>query len=149
MIQFTFSSGNLKAYLFYYKAMQFHFLWVLCGRQFPKTGIIWEENKTRRGERRKFGRRLGRRGEVAMPRQLIGARGGQWNGILCVRLFHVRNYRRGFCRGSSRRGVVTGQGNGREPQEETWRDKALIKALLCFQRNTSGPHLRLTSTCNL
>lgn len=53
-------------------------------------------------------------------------------------------------------GVVVQGGGGdekasdREPQEEwAWRDKALIKALTCFQMNISGIRLFLPSTCNL
>lgn len=64
--------------------MQFHFLWVLCGRQYHKAGIIWEEHETQR-ERRT----LGEGGSLQEGRE------GWWTGILCVRSFHRRSYRKG------------------------------------------------------
>lgn len=70
--------------------MQFHFLWVLHGQEYPKAEITREEAHGPEEEE-------GSLGEGA-PAKLRPPMGGeaQWKGMLCVRLDHVRRHRRGF-----------------------------------------------------
>lgn len=129
--------------------MQFHFLWVLCGQQYPKAGIIWEEHETQRGERRTLGEGGVREGRRPHRGSLPEGREGWWNGILCVRPFHSWSYRKGS--------VVPLQGGewrwGREMAERHKQRPGEIgpwyKALLSFRTDSSVPPLLCTSTCNL
>lgn len=105
--------------------MQFHFLWVLPGQQYPKAEITRGDVHGREEEEGSLGE-----GVPAKPRPLMGGEGGSMElEAVCAARPREEAQKR-FPRWWPREGGVTGVGGGedggRGPRAEvTWREKAL------------------------
>lgn len=116
--------------------MQFHFVRVLHGQQYPKAEITGKGYNSKRRKKEVWE-------QAHRPSRGASGRGG------CMCGYSTGGATKRFPWQRLREGEVTGKGNGRGPRgEDTWRGEALINALP-VPVHGSAAGLPCSSTCSV